>query len=583
MATIVQRNILANHPFPPPLPTPSTWRRLVLSFSTLSSVAALSFSYYMVMGSYLAYASGTLGTLNLSRNIFKPAPDLLRATSRLPIPAVNTFTKDTLAAGVQTLYEDLVCCGLDAENRVIAMQRFNALYDALRLAAQDANFAVDPNMASQLITLQHVIARTAPNASTKETASFDIERLYAVLLVNGVQDKAQAVKTIARLKALGNENNPTLQLIENVVGESTLNIPTARTIAFHVQSLLIKIQTNPSPNDRGKAMQLFQALSLYLRTSDVVNAEEAVENLSKILLILDPQAATQSGTRPSVPSVRRIVVRNPLSLGLSSEEITQRKTVYCALQGQKWKEGFESYYHVYGHDVFDKGSHGGTVEPGFSESWYGAVRFLNESFDRPFSPELYLELHRAACKHFRGAKNGVLMGQEKVGVFRDSDDPISWNVRGTYKDRLTPETERELTDLDQKIFQRHGVHLAAFTHEPNGDVYLKYATLPREKVRAIFKDFCDNFHTEIALAGTDPELKFRAICRLFRHMEWLHSPKDGCGRCDLLSLNFLLTQYGFNPTILDDCYISNVVSFNEWVETVRKGTQDWRNIRDGVA
>ena len=33
--------------------------------------------------------------------------------------------------------------------------------------------------------------------------------------------------------------------------------------------------------------------------------------------------------------------------------------------------------------------------------------------------------HRHTAAHFRGAANGTLMGQEKVGVFRDRDDEIS--------------------------------------------------------------------------------------------------------------------------------------------------------------
>jgi fido (protein-threonine AMPylation protein) len=70
--------------------------------------------------------------------------------------------------------------------------------------------------------------------------------------------------------------------------------------------------------------------------------------------------------------------------------------------------------------------------------------------------------------------------------------------------------------------------------------------------------------------------KIDAIADLFQLLEWLHPFFDGQGRTDLVLMAKLLSEQGFNPTILDQPYTSTWSSFPKWKEYLRQGMEHWR-------
>ena len=79
-----------------------------------------------------------------------------------------------------------------------------------------------------------------------------------------------------------------------------------------------------------------------------------------------------------------------------------------------------------------------------------------------------------------------------------------------------------------------------------------------------------------------PELKkekLLAIADLFQKLEFLHPFQDGQGRTDVILLSKLLCEYGFNPAILYDPYVSSYVSLEDWYKYLELGMQEWLKIK----
>jgi hypothetical protein len=272
-------------------------------------------------------------------------------------------------------------------------------------------------------------------------------------------------------------------------------------------------------------------------------------------------------------------------LGFSESEISEMKKNYWALGNNKLREGMEKcYYDKYGPLVFDRGLHRGTVEPGFKRSWERAAHFLSYQFNRKMDADLYLDIHSIVCSHFMGWVNGTLMGQDKVGVFRNTDDCVQREFAKSpnFNYPAMPETENELAALNLELQQRFGAQLSRFHHKVDGSQTLKFVTASREQVTAIFNFFSETLYHRIEHAQSQDE-KLVAICDFNRKCEWLHTTRDGSARTNFLAMNFLLTQHGFHPVLLDYPSLGNIATLDEWVKYVRQGMKDWEAARDGKA
>ncbi len=256
----------------------------------------------------------------------------------------------------------------------------------------------------------------------------------------------------------------------------------------------------------------------------------------------------------------------------------QFASIYWHLGPKKWKEGIDGKHHVYGPEVYDLGLHGKYAEPGFLSGIKHAFQFLGSHPNHKIDTEFYLALHKAACGHFKGKETNTLMGQEKVGVFRGSDDIIT----ATFSEPdyfMTQNAINEFNDLNGELTLNFGSSFRI------GDLILKsnvprsvsiyYQPLSKERIAIIFNYFLTEFYYDIGHSQGD-ESKIKAIAKFIQRLEWLHPVRDGCGRTDTALLNYLLTSYSFNPVILAHPYISSCKSLSELVPLLKAGMQEWQ-------
>lgn len=343
------------------------------------------------------------------------------------------------------------------------------------------------------------------------------------------------------------------------------------------------VATTPSDTITSATTHIgYQCLSCVSSTFDIATypARFALSLLTRFTLfrvLFSPLEFIYNKVVRAYDAVRYMIEKRYATpqMQFSQQQLEQIQRQYWALGDDKWKEGVESHYHIHGRYVFDQGLHQGSIEPGFHRNWNRSVYFLSHQFQQKMCASLYLRLHTIACSHFLGATNDTLMGQDKVGVFRGSDDHITWNCNGRYIP--TAEARQELAIMNAEIIQRFGVTLANFVDNTDGSVTLRYTTMSREKAGAIYDYFSANLYAELERAQ-NPDDKLTAICKFFRNSEWLHSVRDGCGRCDLMTFNFLLTQNGFHPTTMQDSYLASTTSLANWVTYVRGGLANWEGL-----
>jgi len=281
--------------------------------------------------------------------------------------------------------------------------------------------------------------------------------------------------------------------------------------------------------------------------------------------------------------------------------LTPLQQTYWRLGGSKWKEAIDGRYHHLGPDVFDRGTHQGTIEPGYLQGVLNSFNFVNAHLGERITLDFYLDLHRVLCSHFRGEANGTLMGPEKVGVFRNSDDYISWNIRGNFQ--LRNEALQEYYDFELELRRRFNLDtnevlgwLWYYTDPNNPDprivnqwenvpfgkfppddalVTMRYRTMSRAEVGRFMQFFIDDFYQEIERAQDDQDAKLTAIARFSKRVEWLHPTRDGSGRTDMAILNKVLTEHGFHPTFLAYPWFDITLPLAGWKAYLQEGLALW--------
>lgn len=78
------------------------------------------------------------------------------------------------------------------------------------------------------------------------------------------------------------------------------------------------------------------------------------------------------------------------------------------------------------------------------------------------------------------------------------------------------------------------------------------------------------------------ELALKYIAELFQNLEWLHPFFDGQGRTDLVLLAKLLTENGFNPSILYNPYYSTFEPLEKWISYLKKGMEAWKREKENI-
>lgn len=103
----------------------------------------------------------------------------------------------------------------------------------------------------------------------------------------------------------------------------------------------------------------------------------------------------------------------------------EAKATFWSLGTNWWKQIIDGRQHKHGSMVFDEGLHGGPVEPGYLKGVEAACHYFADNFDKPFSLEMYKEIHHRACAHFKNfrrvnSNSGVCCDAYTVDHFRSN-------------------------------------------------------------------------------------------------------------------------------------------------------------------
>jgi hypothetical protein len=286
-------------------------------------------------------------------------------------------------------------------------------------------------------------------------------------------------------------------------------------------------------------------------------------------------------------SIKALTKLKHLSLGLPEPQggllnpsMTQAEfaEIYWGLGENKWKEGIDGVHQSFGAEVYDLGLHKKYAEPGYLIGLNKAYQFLSSHANQMLSCQFYLSLHKALCGHFKGKATNTLMGQEKVGVFRDSEDILT----ATFAEPdylMTQSAINEFNDLNGELTLIFGASFRIgdliLRQKSPRSVTIYYHQFSKEQVAIVFNYFLRHFFSDIRHAATD-ESKVRAIAKFIQRLEWLHSVRDGCGRTDTALLNYLLTIYELNPVLLKFPYITSCKGLDEVVLLLMAGMEEWR-------
>lgn len=82
--------------------------------------------------------------------------------------------------------------------------------------------------------------------------------------------------------------------------------------------------------------------------------------------------------------------------------LDQANQIFWGLKDNWWKQIIDGKDHKFGSEVYDKGLHGGHVEPGYLNNIKNACQYAFDRFNDPISFDLYQSIHHIACNHFRG-------------------------------------------------------------------------------------------------------------------------------------------------------------------------------------
>lgn len=320
--------------------------------------------------------------------------------------------------------------------------------------------------------------------------------------------------------------------------------------------------------------------------------------------------------------------------------IPSQEEAYQTFWGLKkgwWKQIIDGVHHQFGPEVYDKGLHGGHIEPGYLKSIKKACKDISQHFEDSITFDQYKNIHHISCSHFKGKKNDTLMEADQIDRFRNDITTMrcaipnfkEWkeahdimimnenakfitdpNIKSLLKNALPEamnkmkkleseqlEMQNKIEDLLKKMGEKYNLQpknhstcgkgadcfsitykckdeeLLANTTSKIFDTYnksmqqLRIQTLKSLKVPGVSHDQVKKEYQQKAKEN---------IATLFAELEWLHPWIDGQGRSDLVLLNYLLTQEGLNPAILEEPYFSSSASIEEWIIYLEKGLERWK-------
>lgn len=271
-----------------------------------------------------------------------------------------------------------------------------------------------------------------------------------------------------------------------------------------------------------------------------------------------------------------------LASKLSINPVLSREAMQKVFWGlgkdNKWMECIDEEHQRWGRLVYDQGLHGGPVEPGYIGSMEKACEMVAEDLGSQIDADWFLRLHQCVAGHFKGAEGGTLMGQEKVGVFRNTEDKLQCTYKGWKKPTLLGRCELMGSHHVGQTGTRPNFPWGQLEDVDDNTVRLHYQTMSSDQVKAIFNQIMRIYYQEIAMAKSLDE-RFTSVAVAHQWLERLHPPRDGATRANLLILQKLLTENGIHPSILKSPHVSTTFGTLEWKTVLYNGLLQWERER----
>ncbi len=106
--------------------------------------------------------------------------------------------------------------------------------------------------------------------------------------------------------------------------------------------------------------------------------------------------------------------------------LEEAQATFWSLGDNWWRQIIDGKHQKYGSMVFDKGLHGGHIEPGYLKGVENACHYFVDNMDKGFSIELYKWTHHVACAHFsQNEGNGIVCGRYEIDLFRTAYEKAS--------------------------------------------------------------------------------------------------------------------------------------------------------------
>jgi hypothetical protein len=251
---------------------------------------------------------------------------------------------------------------------------------------------------------------------------------------------------------------------------------------------------------------------------------------------------------------------------------------FDAIGPEIWRQYIDLRRQHHGSAVFDQGLHGKPPEPGYLASMRSAHRLARDGLGERMTAQSYAEIQAASRAHSDDdAMAGWSSSTDRVNADRSTAGvDFEAQVRNAW---ATSATAPEAWEKVQALGLPMGDTFKLTTHPLTINFEFKYEGKSEEASRARIQKLFDDFYATLRTTGTP----LREIARLHKNLEYMHAFKDANTRTNLVVLNKLLVECGYNPVVLDDPNQSYTQTIDEWEALLDRGVRRWRAIRRAPA
>ena len=247
---------------------------------------------------------------------------------------------------------------------------------------------------------------------------------------------------------------------------------------------------------------------------------------------------------------------------------------FGSLGDESWRMYIDLRRQHFGSEVFDAGLHGKPPEAGYLASMAAAHKFARGRLGERMTVADYEQLQGLSRQHSHDA---AAAGWSRHTDHVNADRPTAG---AAFEQQILTEAWQGATARDAYAYaQARGIPMGdTFKLQPTAqtvNLSFHYAGKSEAASKARIQALFDGFYA--ALRVTDDPL--RAISALHKNLEYMHPFVDANTRTNLVVLNKLLVECGYNPVVLDDPNQSYTQTIDEWVALIQRGLRRFRAIR----